>query len=81
MVLYTKYLLYVPKKVPPNGLYPLLLFLHGSDQRGDDLNALKIAGLPSFLDDKSDFLLLLYPLNASKTEIGIHKIYLLSLII
>jgi predicted esterase len=52
MVLYTRYLLYIPDSVPSNGLYPLLLFLHGSDQRGDNLNKLKTAGPPSFLDGK-----------------------------
>ena len=81
MVLYTKYLLYVSEKVPTNGLYPLLLFLHGSDQRGDDLNALKLQVRHHSWMTKTIFLLLLYPLNASKTEIGIRKIYLLSLII
>src|SRR6187431_3804568 len=55
MVLYTNYLLYVPKSLPTSGLYPLLLFLHGSDERGDDLSILKRKGPPSFLDNKSDF--------------------------
>ena len=55
MVLYTHYLLYVPKNLPSSGSYPLLLFLHGSDERGDDLNILKRKGPPSFLDNKSNF--------------------------
>jgi len=55
MVSYTHYLLYVPKDLQKNGLYPLLLFLHGSDARGHDLNLLKNAGPPSFLDSCSDF--------------------------
>src|SRR5688572_6515164 len=55
MVLYTHYLLYVPKSLPSTGSYPLLLFLHGSDERGDDLSILKRKGPPSFLDNKTDF--------------------------
>ena len=54
MVLYTHYLLYVPKTLPDSG-YPLLLFLHGSDERGNDLSNLKSKGPPSFLDKKQDF--------------------------
>jgi len=55
MVSYTNYLLYVPKKTSPNGLFPLILFLHGSDERGNDLGILKRKGLPSFLDDRNNF--------------------------
>jgi len=55
MISYTNYLLYVPDKKPDNGLYPLLLFLHGNEERGDDLNLLKRKGPPSFLDNKTDF--------------------------
>ena len=55
MVLIYQLLLYVPKSLPDNGLYPLLLFLHGSNERGSDLNILKRKGPPSFLDNKSDF--------------------------
>ena len=55
MVSYTHYLLYIPKSTPVSGSYPLILFLHGSDERGKDLSILKKHGPPSFLDDKSDF--------------------------
>ena len=55
LVTYTNYLLYVPQDKPTSGLYPLLLFLHGSDERGDDLIILKRNGPPSFLDKKSNF--------------------------
>jgi predicted esterase len=55
MVSYTNYLLYVPNVLPKNGAYPLMLFLHGNDERGNDLNILKRKGPPSFLDDKNDF--------------------------
>ena len=52
---YTNYLLYVPQDKPSNGLYPLMLFLHGSGERGTDLNLVKKNGPPSFLDKKNDF--------------------------
>lgn len=55
MVSYVHYLLHIPKTAPVNGSYPLLLFLHGSDERGNDLSLLKRHGPPSFLDNKSDF--------------------------
>jgi hypothetical protein len=55
LVSYTNYLLYVPKIKPSSGKYPLMLFLHGSGERGDDLNLVKKHGPPSFLDDSSDF--------------------------
>ncbi len=55
MVQYTNYLLFVPDVKPTNGQYPLLLFLHGSGERGNDLNLLKKHGPPSFLDDTTDF--------------------------
>ena len=55
MVSYTNYLLYVPKDTSGNKLYPLLLFLHGSGERGNDLNLLKRNGPPSFLDNKNNF--------------------------
>lgn len=51
----TQYLLYVPKVKSPTGRYPLILFLHGSGERGDDLSMLKRNGPPSFLDNNKDF--------------------------
>jgi predicted peptidase len=55
MILYTHYLLYVPVEKPDSGLYPLILFLHGMGERGDDLNLVKKNGPPSFLDDTTGF--------------------------
>jgi predicted esterase len=49
----TNYLLYVPKIKPSSGKYPLLLFLHGSGERGNELSLVKKNGPPSFLDDSS----------------------------
>jgi predicted peptidase len=52
---YTNYLLYIPDEKPESGLYPLILFLHGSGERGDDLELVKKNGPPSFLDDTAGF--------------------------
>jgi len=55
MIQSTDYLLFIPDDLPANGRYPLLLFLHGSGERGNDLNLVKKHGPPSFLDDITDF--------------------------
>jgi predicted peptidase len=74
MVSYTNYLLYVPKALPTNGLYPLMLFLHENDERGNDLSILKRKGPPSFLDDKNDF-----PFVVVSPQCPVKMIFLLSL--
>lgn len=35
--------------------WPLILFLHGAGERGDDLEKLKLQGLPKYLIGKKDF--------------------------
>lgn len=55
MTLQTPYLLHVPNTEKPAEGYPLILFLHGSGERGFDLNMVKKNGLPSFLDNRPDF--------------------------
>lgn len=49
------YLLYTPGEPPAGTGYPLLIFLHGSGERGEDPELLKTHGPPSFLDDTSGF--------------------------
>lgn len=49
-----QYLLYLPSK-PSQGSFPLILFLHGSGERGDSLNLVKKNGIPSFVESKDDF--------------------------
>lgn len=46
------YLLYEPKNYSPNGKYPLILFLHGSGERGDDVNLVKRYGVPKYCESK-----------------------------
>lgn len=52
-----RYLLYVPKawSADTTRRWPLLLFLHGSGERGDDLAKLKVHGPPKLLDGRDDF--------------------------
>jgi len=50
-----KYLLYVPDLGAPENGFPVLLFLHGAGERGDDLELVKKHGPPSFLDDTTSF--------------------------
>lgn len=52
-----RYLLYLPKAyaADPARRWPLLLFLHGSGERGDDLARVKVHGPPKLLDGRDDF--------------------------
>jgi predicted peptidase len=52
-----RYLLYLPKSyaADPSKRWPLLLFLHGSGERGDDLAKVKVHGPPTLLDARDDF--------------------------
>lgn len=40
------YLLYLPTDYDINKKYPLMFFLHGAGERGDDLNKLKVHSIP-----------------------------------
>ncbi len=54
-VTHMKYLFYLPDMEAPEAGYPMILFLHGSGERGDNLDLVKTHGPPSFLDDTTDF--------------------------
>lgn len=47
------YLLYLPEETEPP--FPLILYLHGSGERGNDLSLVKKNGPPAFLDDTVGF--------------------------
>jgi len=50
------YLLYLPKNYSnETKKYPLLIYLHGGSQRGNDLNKLKTYGLPYLVDKGQNF--------------------------
>lgn len=50
------YLLYLPQSYSSSKKdYPLILFLHGAGERGDDLNLVKIHGIPKIAEQQQDF--------------------------
>jgi len=50
-----KYLLYLPRDYNRKASWPLLLFLHGHEERGDDLGLVMIYGPPKLIDDGKEF--------------------------
>jgi predicted peptidase len=50
------YLLYIPEKVPTAGKkWPLMLFLHGAGERGDELELVKRNGPPKLVAEGREF--------------------------
>lgn len=49
------YLLYLPEGYNPQQRWPLVLFLHGSGERGDNLDQLKNHGLPKLIAEGQEF--------------------------
>jgi predicted peptidase len=49
------YLLYLPKDYDRQESWPLLLFLHGAGERGDDLELVKRHGPPKLIAEGQDF--------------------------
>lgn len=51
------YLLYLPKDYNPQSAerWPLVLFLHGAGERGDDISRLGYHGLPRLVNEGQDF--------------------------
>jgi predicted peptidase len=51
-----QFLLYVPEGVgSPGKRWPLIMFLHGSGERGKDLERVKVNGPPKALENQKDF--------------------------
>ena len=51
-----KYLLFIPEQYNPKGpALPLIVFLHGAGERGDDLEKVKVHGPPKIVQNKKDF--------------------------
>ena len=57
MTVQLNYLLYLPKEYgsEKDKKYPLILFLHGAGERGDDLNKVKVHGIPKIIEREDDF--------------------------
>ncbi|WP_397570030.1 dienelactone hydrolase family protein [Schlesneria sp. T3-172] len=49
------YLIYLPKDYDQQKSWPLLVFLHGSGERGNDLEKVKVHGPPKLIDQGKDF--------------------------
>jgi predicted peptidase len=51
------YLLFLPKDYGknPQKRWPLILFLHGAGERGDDLELVKLHGIPKVVEQREDF--------------------------
>ncbi len=51
------YLLFLPEDYAKDAdkKWPLILFLHGSGERGNDINKVKVHGIPKIVEDKKDF--------------------------
>jgi len=47
-----KYLLYLPPHYETAGPWPLVLFLHGMGERGDDLTLVKKHGIPKIVEER-----------------------------
>src|SRR5688572_11260008 len=51
----TRYLLYLPASHEKEAAWPLILFLHGGGERGENLDLVRREGLPRILDHIPDF--------------------------
>lgn len=49
------YLLYLPQNYQKKDSWPLMLFLHGAGERGDDLELVKLHGPPKMVETGKDF--------------------------
>ncbi len=49
------YLLFQPREYAAEEAWPLILFLHGAGERGDDLEAVSRHGVPNIVKDRPDF--------------------------
>lgn len=51
------YLLFLPRDYDPDAAsrWPLILFLHGAGERGDDLTLVKKHGIPKVVEEQKDF--------------------------
>jgi len=56
ITLTANYLLYLPKDYEESDQkFPLVLFLHGAGERGNDLEKVKVHGLPKLVNEGKDF--------------------------
>ena len=74
-VTHMKYLFYLPDIQAPDGGFPLMMFLHGDGEKGDDLNLVKTHGPPSFIVDTTDFpFIVVSPQGSEGKDWNIYKL-------
>ncbi|ULT38623.1 hypothetical protein KRR40_26385 [Niabella defluvii] len=68
----TKYLLYLPEKYKDDTTrrWPLVIFLHGSGESGDDLNKVKVHGPPKLVEAGRQFPLYWFLLRLRPVQAG-----------
>ena len=62
------YLLFLPREYASRSSWPLLLFLHGSGERGDDIEAVKRNGPPKIVESRPDFPFILLSPQCPRNE-------------
>jgi predicted peptidase len=57
LTMHLNYLLFLPQSYgeDPEKKWPLILFLHGAGERGDDLERIKVHGIPKIVERQPDF--------------------------
>ncbi len=50
-----KYLISLPKGFDGKKQFPMIVFLHGSGERGDDISLVKINGIPKYIEGGADY--------------------------
>ena len=50
-----KYILQLPENIAKNEALPLIVFLHGSGERGDSVDKVKVHGPWNFIEDHPDY--------------------------
>jgi predicted peptidase len=62
------YLLYLPEGYDPKQRWPLVLFLHGAGERGNDLDQVKNHGLPKLIEEGQEFPFIVVAPQCPKSE-------------
>lgn len=62
------YLLFLPRDFDSRPLWPMMLFLHGSGERGNDIEAVKRNGPPKIVESRPDFPFILVSPQCPKNE-------------
>src|SRR5688500_18675492 len=71
------YQLFIPRSAAPSSArtWPLMIFLHGSGERGDDIARVKVHGPPRLADRNPDFpFILISPLLPTEQDWDIAKL-------